>query len=258
MKTLAIDIGNSNLVFAYWNGTRWQAVWREETSITRPADDYARGLRMQMLEHGLRFSDVEQVILGSVVPALTKPVAEMVGHTLELETLVMSPALLTKLPITVVNLAEIGVDLVANALAAYTRFQQAVIVVDFGTALTLTSVSDAGRIEGVAIAPGLKTAIRALASNTAQLPEVPLLLPTSVLGKDTAHAMQVGVLEGYIGMVRHLLAQTRRELGMHAQAIATGGLSGVLAPLHTEFAEIDTLLTLEGLRLAAHYATPLR
>ncbi len=247
---LVIDIGNTNLVFGYWDRRKWKAVWREETSVERPTMDYARSFRMQLLEHNLRFADIEHVAIGSVVPPLTEPISQMVLQTLELTPIVMKPSLYGQLPIRVHNTAEIGADLVANALAAYQRYQQAVLIVDFGTALTFTTVASSGSIQGVAIAPGLKTAMRSLAGNTAQLPEVPLSVPASVLGKDTAHAMQAGILSGYIGLVTHLIEQVKNELNEPLKVIATGGLSGILTPLHPLFDALDPLLTIEGLRLA--------
>lgn len=248
---LVIDIGNTNLVFAFWNGTDWAAMWREETTPNRPMTDYARSFRIQLLENNLTFSDIQKVVIGSVVPPLTGKIQEMIQHTLEVTPLVMSPTIYEQLPLKVTNTAEIGADLVANSLAAFSRYSQSVIVVDFGTALTFTSITDKGVIEGVAIAPGLKTAMRALSGNTAQLPEVPLEVPKSALGKNTVHAMQAGVLLGYIGMVKHMIAETKKELGEGAKVIATGGLSSILTDLHSEFDEIDVLLTIDGLRLAS-------
>jgi len=215
--------------------------------------DFARSFRIQLLENDLRFHDIKTVIIGSVVPSLTTTIQQMISHTLELEPLVMRPAIFERMPVKITNTAEIGADLVANAVAAYHQYQQAVIIVDFGTALTFTSVSKEGKIEGVAIAPGLKTAIYALAGNTAQLPEVPLEVPKSALGTNTVHAMQAGVLLGYIGLVKHLITEIKKEIGTDAKVIATGGLSAVLSDLHTQFDEVDIHLTINGLRLASNF-----
>jgi type III pantothenate kinase len=154
------------------------------------------------------------------------------------------------LKIAINNPHEIGSDLVANAIAAMYRFPDShSIVVDFGTALTFTTISKHKEILGVAIAPGLQTAIRALAQNTAKLPEVPLELPLSAIGKNTTHAMQAGVLLGYIGLVPFMIAQIEEELGEKCKIIATGGLSTILKPLEKHFDQIDVLLTLDGLRI---------
>jgi len=127
------------------------------------------------------------------------------------------------------------------------------VVVDFGTALTFTTCTAKGEILGVAITPGLKTAIRALFQKTAQLPEVPLKLPASVVGKNTTHAIQSGVLEGYIGLVRHMIARIREEVGAHVKVVGTGGLSSVLHPLEGDFDYVNPHLTLDGLRIIDAY-----
>jgi len=162
------------------------------------------------------------------------------------------------LPIEVLRPHEIGADLVANALAAYTRYGRTCTVVDFGTALTFTTVSGDGKILGVAIAPGLKTAIRSLFANTAQLPEVPIEVPDSALGTSTTHAIQAGVVLGYEGLVRSLVGRIQDELNGDCMAVATGGLSGSIPALRDVFTDIVPSLTLEGVRLIGEYVTSIR
>ena len=144
---------------------------------------------------------------------------------------------------------EIGTDLIANATAAHLLHPGDCMVIDFGTALTFTVIEASGDIKGVNIAPGLKTAIRALVGNTAQLPEVPLELPDSAIGKNTVHAIQSGVLWGYVGMVEGMVSRIKAEVGQDLKVVATGGLSSILHPLHDLFDTVDPKLTLEGLRL---------
>lgn len=166
----------------------------------------------------------------------------------------MGPDLYKKLPIGVLNPYEIGSDLVSNALAAYTRFKRSCIVVDFGTALTFTTLGNDGEILGVAIAPGLKTAIKSLSQNTAKLFDVPLQLPDSVLGKNTVHAIQAGILIGYEGIVTTMIKKIRKELKDESvPVIATGGLSSIITSLSSEFSSIDANLTLDGLRIAVEF-----
>ena len=123
------------------------------------------------------------------------------------------------------------------------------IAVDFGTALTFTTVDNRGNILGVAIAPGLKTAINSLTDKTAKLPPVPLEMPTSVIGKNTIHAIQAGTLMGYYGLVEKMIILINKEIGVKCKVIATGGLSSVIEPLKESFDIIDKNLTLEGMRL---------
>lgn len=136
-----------------------------------------------------------------------------------------------------------------NVMAAYSRYQKAVIVVDFGTALTFTVVDSKGEILGVNIVPGLKTAIGALFTSTSKLPEVELKLPESALGKNTVHAIQAGVLYGYTGLVKGMIETIETETGLTFTIVATGGLSAILTTLEKTFDEVDRNLTLEGLRL---------
>ena len=153
------------------------------------------------------------------------------------------------------NPYEIGSDLVANAVAAHTLFHSNCVVVDFGTALTFTTISEKGKILGVAIAPGLKTAIRALSQNTAKLFDVPLVMPQSALGKNTVHAIQAGILLGYEGLVKSMVERISLELNdPNLASVATGGLASIITPQSGTFTTIEPNLTLDGLRLVAEFS----
>ena len=141
--------------------------------------------------------------------------------------------------------------MVCNAAYAYYTYKRTCVIVDFGTALTFTVITGEGKIVGVSIAPGLKTAVKALFSNTAQLPEVPLVMPDSAIGKNTVHAIQAGILWGYVGMVREMIYQIKKEIGQDCMVLATGGLSSILTPLQDDFDEVDKALTLNGLKIIA-------
>lgn len=248
---LAVDIGNSNLVLGLYHQNEWKYHWRLQTIIEKNAAEYEMNLRNYFLEQNLAISEVNGVVLSSVVPGLTSVICEMLWHLFGQEPLVITPDVIKQLPMNVRKPHEIGSDLVANAVAGYDLFKESCIVVDFGTALTFTTISAEGHILGVAIAPGLKTSIYALYANTAKLPdiEIPLELPTSAIGKNTEHALQAGVLLGYIGLVEYLIAHIREELGGKCRIVATGGLSSIIAPLEKNFDIIEPLLTLNGLRL---------
>jgi type III pantothenate kinase len=190
------------------------------------------------------------VVISSVVPDLTDKIIHVTATLFEKKPIVLGPDIYPRLPIEVLNPYEIGSDLVANAVAAYEKFKTNCAVVDFGTALTFTTLSSGGKIEGVAIAPGLKTAIRSLSQNTAKLFDVPLELPKSVLGKNTVHAIQAGILMGYEGLVKSMLDRIRTEMNdPDLKSVATGGLSSIIAPLNGTFTAIEPHLTLEGLRI---------
>lgn len=246
---LIVDIGNTDAVFGLYDQTEWRFVWRTPAKHDEPAAGYEARLRLWLLEATVPLSAVQTAVLSSVVPDLTPTLrttlTELFGH----EPIVVGPGVYPLLPLEVLRPHEIGADLVANALAAYTRYGRNCTVVDFGTALTFTTVSSTGKILGVAIAPGLKTAIRALFANTAQLPEVPLDVPASALGLNTTHAIQAGVVLGYEGLVRSLLARIRTELAGDCIAVATGGLSGRMPQLRDAFVDVVPALTLDGVRL---------
>lgn len=246
---LTIDIGNSDIVFALSQDKEWAHSWRTPSITDKVAKTYAFEFGNYVWENDINLSDVQTIVLSSVVPSLTPVIREMLVNLFEKEPHIVGISTYNLLPIKLNNPQEIGTDLVANALAAYTLYQQACIIVDFGTALTLTTVSDKGEVLGVAIAPGLKTAMISLSGKTAQLPNVPLICPKSALGKDTPHAMQAGILLGYVGLISYLLDHIQKELGTDCKVIATGGLSSVLKPLHERFDDIEPMLTLDGLRI---------
>lgn len=253
---IAIDIGNSNVVVAIGGKESWQHIWRYNTVTDREAPYfYAKQLGEQLMDADVKSKDIVSTVISSVVPDLTQVWAEVVQALLGQDPIVLGPEVYPYLPLQIDRPDEIGTDLVANALAAFTKMGEDVIVVDFGTALTFTIVDHTGHILGVNIAPGLKTAIAALFNKTAQLPEVPLELPPSIVGQGTVHAIQNGVLVGYVGLVRHMLAEIRKELGGHYKAIATGGLSAILHPLKDDFEWVDPVLTLNGIRRVGEIVT---
>ena len=247
---LAIDIGNTDITVGLHQQDQWSHLWRLTSASGRPELFYGIKLREHFFEAGLKTAAVRQIVISSVVPGLTDKIISVVTTLFEKEPIVLGPDVYAKLPIEILNPYEIGSDLVANALAAYIRFKQNCIVVDFGTALTFTTISNKGKILGVAIAPGLKTAIKSLTQNTAKLFDVPLEMPQSALGKNTVHAIQAGILLGYEGLVSSMHQRIKRELSdSQCATIATGGLSSIITPLQKQFTGVDKNLTLNGLKI---------
>ena len=245
---LAIDAGNTNIVFGIHDGNTWIHEWRFETTQLKRQIEYEMFLRLNFLENDLKLEDVEGIVISSVVPQfndlLTNFSRSIIGH----EPVFVGPKIYDQLPVKTNNPHQIGTDLVSNAMAGHTLYKENIIVVDFGTALTFTVIDASGRVRGVNIARGLKTAIKALIGNTAQLPEVPLELPKSVIGTDTVSAIQNGVLWSYVAMVEGMLNRIEVEVGENYKVVATGGLSSILHPLHNRFDQVNRHLTLEGLR----------
>ncbi|MVM31499.1 type III pantothenate kinase [Spirosoma sp. HMF4905] len=252
---IIVDIGNTDAVFGFYDQTTWKYIWRTPSRRDESADSYERRLRLWLLEASIPLSAIKTTVLSSVVPDLTPTMRAMLTELFGFDPVVVGPGVYPLLPIEILRPHEIGADLVANALAAYTRYKQTCVVVDFGTALTFTTVSGEGKILGVAIAPGLKTAIRSLFANTAQLPEVPIEVPSSALGTSTTHAIQAGVVLGYEGLVRTLVGRIQSELNGDCIAVATGGLSGRIPSLRDIFTDIVPSLTLEGVRLIGEFVT---
>lgn len=246
---LAVDVGNTDTVFGLYESGAWTHVWRVRSLAQESESHYASKLMLHFLEAGISFGDVKTVVLSSVVPSLTPTIQKMLRSLFSVDTITVGPNTVPGLTIAIDHPHELGADLIANAVAVMTRYKQNCVVVDFGTALTFTTVSNKGEILGVAILPGLVTAVKALFANTAQLPEVPLKLPASAIGKNTVQSIQAGILLGYEGLVKSLIHRIRLEMGGDCIAVATGGLSSIIDTLRDEFVEIDRKLTLDGLRI---------
>lgn len=253
---MVVDIGNTNIVVGIFHGDDMVQDWRLYTDPRRTDDEYSSILRSLFRDSGIAPGAIEKTVLSSVVPVLNDTFVHMIEKLTGKAPLVLGPDLYASLPVKVPASAihEIGTDLVCDALAAYTYYKSACIVVDFGTALTFTAVDFNGEIRGVAIAPGLGTAVKALFRDTAQLPSVPLEVPPSSLGTNTIHSIQAGVVLGYQGLVESLINRIRSDLGTPAPAIATGGLSHVLVPVTAVFDRVDQMLTLRGLKMIAEIA----
>ncbi len=245
---LAIDIGNSNIVFGIHENNNWLNHWRIQTDQLKTTDEYEVIFRSLLSSGKIKLVDIDEIVLSSVVPSLVRPFTEMLsGLIYKSKIVIVRPEVYGMLPIKIMNPYEIGADLVANAVAAFQKLGNLTMIIDFGTALTFTTIGKNSEILGVAISPGLETAVNALAGKTAQLPQIHLTPPPSVLGKNTIHAIQSGIIYGFTGLVNSIIEQTQIELNEKLNVIATGGLSSVIAPLTQQIKTIDKMLTLDGL-----------
>ncbi len=247
---LAIDIGNTDAVFGFFKNGEIERVFRikapkEESSLLF----YDYRFRNYLLENELQRVFFERVVVSSVVPALTDLFVQLGSNFCKEPPVIVNSGSYEKVKVLIDNPHELGSDLFANAVAAYEKYGQKCIIVDFGTALTFTAVSENAEVLGVVIVPGLKTAMNSLFSKTAQLPEVPLILPQKTIGTNSIHSIQSGILFGYEGLVRNMLRRIKSELGEDCKVIATGGLSSIITTLTDEFDEIDRNLTLNGIRI---------
>ena len=251
---LVLDIGNSDITLGLWDKEVLKKVWRIPSRLDQPELFFDVKIRDFFLEENLATHIVGGVVLSSVVPSLTGKIKNVTRSLFSTEPIILQPSVYEKLPLKILNPYEIGSDLVANAVAAWHRYKKACIVVDFGTALTFTTISNDARIIGVSIVPGLRTSIKALTQNTAKLFDVPLEMPKSALGINTVTAIQTGLVIGYDGLVRSMVSAIRKEAGEETLAVAAGGLSFVITSLKSFFHEVNPNLTLEGLRIIGEYS----
>jgi type III pantothenate kinase len=246
---LAIDIGNTNVVWGIYEGQTLKGHWRLATNASTTADEYGVLFVNILQQAGVDMKHISDAIVSSVVPSLTAVFEEMVETYFKRTPLIVSSDLDMGIRIAYPNPREIGSDRLVNAAAAYARYKTCLIIVDFGTATTFCAISQHGEYLGGAIAPGLGIASEALFTRTAKLPKVDLARPKTVIGKDTVGSMQSGLVFGYAGLVDELVSRMQIELGQKATVIATGGLASLLAPESRTIQEVRPFLTLEGLEL---------
>ncbi|MEO9967872.1 MAG: type III pantothenate kinase [Reichenbachiella sp.] len=251
---LAVDIGNTDIVVGFYD-TQWNHVLRVPSHIKMDVSGYEMKIREFLLEDNIDLTTLDGAVISSVVPDLTAPIRAAIQLIYTGQIILVDGACLQNLSLGKIDPYELGSDLAANAVGAFDRYGQSAIVVDFGTALTFTSINDKGEILGVAIAPGVRTAMKSLSSNTARLPEIPLEIPKNAIGNNTVAALQSGIMQGYVGLVSHMVNQIKIEMDTNPKIIATGGLSFIFEPLHDLFDDMDTNLTLNGLRTIFHKLT---
>ena len=247
---LAIDAGNTNIVFAVHDGKETRAEWRAVTETTRTADEYAVLLQPLMQLQGLSFSDIDAAIIATVVPAALFDLRQLCRRYLHCEPLVIGdPELDLGININVDRPAAVGADRLVNAISAHERYKGALIVVDFGTATTFDIVAENGDYDGGIIAPGVNLSAEALHQAAAMLPRVAVARTQNVIGKDTVPAMQSGLFWGYIGLIETIVARIKEEYGKPMTVIATGGLANIFYGQTKAIQHLDPDLTIRGLAL---------
>ncbi len=249
---LVIDVGNTNIVFGLFKGKELTFDWRIATDKDRTSDEYGL-LFHQIFEHNnIKISEIDDVIISSVVPPLmhTLPAASI--KYLKKEPIVIGPGVKTGMNIKYDNPKEVGADRVVNAVAAYEKYGGPIIIVDFGTANTFCYVNEEGEYLGGVITPGIKISAEALFLRTAKLPKVELVKPEKVIGKNTINSIQSGLIYGYIGMVDYIIEKMIKEMNADKdkiKVVATGGFSRLIASESKYIKIIDSWLTLDGLRI---------
>jgi type III pantothenate kinase len=248
---LAIDIGNTNVKLGAFAGSELTSSWRLETDARRMPDEYAVLLDWLLTKRGLSFADITGVSMSSTVPAMVPLFKELFTNYLPADCPLIEVRASgnTGITIAIENPSEMGADRIVDALAAAELYRLPAIIVDFGTATTFDAVDADGRLLGMALAPGFRTAMDGLFQRAARLSRIELEQPKSVIGRNTVAALRSGWVYGYVGLFEGLVNRIKAELGQDALVIATGGLADhVLA--NTTLADVyDPMLTLKGLRL---------
>ena len=246
---LAVDVGNTQTVLGLFAEERLAGHWRISTNASLTADELRVKVSGLLLLDGLSWGDVNHVILASVVPRLTAAWEDLAGRACQCDVLVVGPGLKTGMPIKYDNPHEVGADRIVNGVAALAMHAGPVLIVDFGTATTIDVIDASGAYVGGAIAPGVETSAEALFTKAARLSKVDLEDPGTVIGRNTRQSVQAGLLLGQAAMVDGLVRRTWDELGCETPVIATGGLAERMGALCDTITEVDTDLTLKGLRM---------
>lgn len=246
---LTIDIGNTNLTLGLYEGETLGAHWRLATDHNRMPDEYGLQFLGLLQNAGKTLNDITGVSLASVVPPLTGRVIQACKEYLKQEPLVVDAGVKTEIKIRYEDPRAVGADRVCDAVAVMKLYGGPACVVDFGTATTFNAITREGEYLGGAITAGINLAAEALFTRAAKLPRIDLRVPPSVIGRNTTHAMQSGLLFGYVSMVEGMVARFRAELGSDMKVVATGGLAEVVAKETGVINVISPWLTLEGLRL---------
>lgn len=255
---LAIDVGNTNTVVGVYRGDEPVGYWRIRTVEDATADEYFLTLSSLSAIRGIAPLQVEGAIISCVVPPLVGALEELCESFLKVAPLFVGPGIKTGMPIRYDNPREVGADRIVNAVAAYEKYGGALIAVDFGTATTFDYINKAGEYEGGAISPGVKISAEALFHEASKLFRVELVPPLRVIAKDTATAIQSGIVFGYASLVDGLLQRMFEEIGSRPKVIATGGLAAVICSATKLVDVVDGDLTMEGLRILYNRNRPRR
>ena len=248
---LVIDIGNSNIVMGTYDGKILMKHWRISTDRQKTGDEYGMLINDLFRYQGVSISDVDDIIISSVVPTIVVPFVKMCERYFKIHPLVVGPGIKTGIKLNYENPRAIGDDRIVNVVGAYELYGGPLIVIDIRTATTFDVVMENGDFYGGVIAPGITASAESLFSSTAKLPRIELVPPKSVIGRNTISCMQSGIIYGYVGQIDAIVNRIRAEMGegWNAKVIATGGLARMIYKESSTIDKIDHFLTLSGLRV---------
>ena len=245
---LVFDIGNTNTVMGTYEGKKLVKHWRISTDRQMTGDEYGMLLNDLFRFQGISMSDIEAIIISSVVPPLVVPMMKMCERYFHIKPLVVGPGIKTGIKLHYENPRAIGADRIVNVVGAYEQYGGPLIVIDIGTATTFDVVAENGDFLGGVIAPGIGTSADALFQQAAQLPRIELVPPKQVICRNTIQGMQAGIIFGYVGQIDEIVRRIKEEMGCEMKVIATGGLAKMIAKESATIDKIDHFLTLTGLR----------
>jgi type III pantothenate kinase len=246
---LATDIGNTNITFGLYRGEELTRTFRAESVAARTTDEYAVLLRQMLEFFGFDAREVTAAIIASVVPPLTDVIAAAIKRAFGCSAIVVGPGMKTGISVRYETPHEVGADRIVNAVAAFERVKAGAIVVDFGTGTTFDCISPKGEYLGGVIAPGIRVSLEALLGRAAKLRPIEIAAPPQVVGRNSTHSLQSGIVHGYAALVDGLVAKLKDELGFPCTVIGTGGLAPLIAEQARSLEVVDQELTLEGLRI---------
>ncbi|XMB85720.1 type III pantothenate kinase [Mycoplasmatota bacterium WC44] len=247
---LTVDVGNTNILLGLYKDDEIEHYFRLKTDIQRTSDEYASELIQLFNYNNINFKDLDGVIVSSVVPPVDYSLINFIKKYIGIEPIVIGPGIKTGLKIKYDDPKQVGADRIVNAVSAYEKYKSSLVIVDFGTATTFCAVSSKGEYLGGVISPGLKISLEALYSKASKLPRTEIKKPKNVIGTNTMESMQSGIVYGYAGLVDKIVSEIKKEMNEESvKVIATGGLARTISEYTDTIDEVDSFLTLEGLRI---------
>jgi len=246
---LAVDIGNTNIVFGLFEGDQINNHWRISSDKSKTSDEYGVLFKKLIDIKEIDTGQIKGAAISCVVPTLLETILEAINTYFEVDPIIVGPGVKTGMPILYHNPKEVGADRIVNGVAAYEIVHSSVIVVDFGTATTFDCISDKGEYLGGLITPGLHISAEALYEKASKLPRVEIVKPDHVIGKTTVESIQAGLVHGYAGLVDGIVKKIKTEMKTKPKVIATGGSAELIAEESESIESVDNFLTLKGLKL---------
>ncbi len=246
---LTVDVGNTNIMLGVYEGKKVKVCWRIVTRWDQSEDELGITIKNLFQHSNLNWEEIKGIAVSSVVPPLMFSLEKMSRKYFNLHPLIVGPGVKTGLNILMDDPRELGADRVVNAVAGYALYGGPLIIVDFGTATTFCVINKKGDYLGGAIAPGIGISTEALFTKAAKLPRVEFVKPKKVIGKSTISSMHSGIIYGFVGQVDGIVRRINQEISEEPLVVATGGFAELLSRESEMIKKVNSLLTLEGLRI---------